>query len=259
MYCLSWDPIWCFWHALSFFESQFSLCIFRDLMILISSCQERIARQVTRTAIGQKGGSSEEPLAQLRLKLQDLQNFSADAWLGEMRIHLQISNSFKWPVFVTWWLFLRCFSWFCAVSKKCRVPWPWSVCMLMCDQSAWSEQLDAAQIRKVMEGHEMYWSKLSSAFKHKILEKAKSSWLSYRHTQLFRRTWPQSDCFFILWITHWDSTQEQSLLVLHIPCPWLLAMLLAPPPKIGGLCWCAARFFATLFLHRAFDSYEGSR
>jgi len=41
--------------------------------------KERIARQVTRTAIGQKGGSSEEPLAQLRLKLQDLQNFSADA------------------------------------------------------------------------------------------------------------------------------------------------------------------------------------
>lgn len=79
------------------------------------------------------------------------------------------------------------------------------------------------------------------------------------HTQLFRRTWPQSDCFFILWITHWDSTREQSLLVLHIPCPWLLAMLLAPPPKIGDLWWCAARFFATPFLHWSFDSYEGSR
>ena len=59
--------------------------------------QERIARQVR--AVGQKG--SPEPLAQLRLKLQDLQNFSADAWCIMPSIQMQTSiracHHPRWP------------------------------------------------------------------------------------------------------------------------------------------------------------------
>ena len=64
--------------ALSFLFCIFSLSfIFFHLM----PWEERIARQVRAVGAGptgQKSGSP-EPLAQLRLKLQDLQNFSADA------------------------------------------------------------------------------------------------------------------------------------------------------------------------------------
>lgn len=176
------------WHALSLFESQFLHppgFDYSDFLLSGANCSAGhtqsdwskgwlIGRAFGTIAI--EVGGSPELLRKCLIGWDE--NSLAD-----------ISNSFKWPVLVTWWrtIFTMLLSHDFVQSPRSAVCHDLgdhtefrSVCMLMCDQSlAWSEQLDAAQIRKVMEGHEMYWSKLSSAFQHKILEKVNSSWLSY--------------------------------------------------------------------------------